>query len=206
MAQAEIPPASPALNGRLRYYDRNLESTVKSDLWKPDTIQGSAVTFTDRAFALATTVAIGISGTLYLAGGAVLTPNVPVTSITFISGGTAIVNPTNQWFCLVDQRTLAVLGKTTDDTNAAWANNSPKTLNLSSIYTPTVVQPVYLGIVIVAATVNSMRGIAPGGGSPNSLTPVLAGNSTAGLTDPASLGATAGAITAANGLPYAYAS
>lgn len=142
------------------------------------------------------------SGRLFLAGGAVLPAGVPVTSITFLSGNAAIATPTNQWFCLVDQN-LNVLAKTVDDTTGAWSTNAPKTLNLSSVYTPTVDTPVYLGIMIAATTVPDLR-CANASNVPYQQAPIVCGGSTTGLTNPASLGATAGAITAANANPYAW--
>jgi len=96
-----------------------------------------------------------------------------------------------------------VIAKTVDDTTTAWSTNAPKTLNLSATYTPTVDTPVYLGIMIAAGTMPDLR-CANASNVPYQQAPIVCGNSTTGLTNPASLGATAGAITAANANPYAW--
>lgn len=144
------------------------------------------------------------SGRLTLAGGVVLPRSRLISSITFVAAGTGAGTPTNQWFCLVDQ-SLNVLAKTVDDTTTAWAANAAKTLSIAGGYTPATDKAVYLGIVVAAATVPTLTQISiatPVGG----LTPMIAATSTTGLTNPASLGATAGALTALAGLPYAYVS
>jgi hypothetical protein len=104
----------------------------------------------------------------------------------------------------VDQ-SLNVLAKTADDTTTAWNLNTTKTLAISGGYTPTTDLPVYLGIMVAATTVPTLVqvGISTVIGG---LTPMIAATSTTGLTTPASLGATAGALTALNGLAYAYVS
>lgn len=128
-----------------------------------------------------------------------------ISSITFVSAGQAAVTPTNQWFCLVDQ-SLNVLAKTADDTSTAWSTNAPKTLAISGGYTPTTDLAVYLGIVVAAGTVPTL--IAVGVSTTvGGLTPMISATSTTGLTNPASLGATAGALTVlSGGLAYAYVS
>lgn len=133
------------------------------------------------------------TGTLVLMGGIVIPNGVPVASISFISSTTALSVGTHQWFCLVD-RSLNVLRKTTNDTSTAWAANTVKTLNLSSSYTPSSDIEVYLGIVQVATTPATVWGVT-GSGTVNTVGGAIAGRSTAGLTDPASLGATAAALS-----------
>lgn len=141
-----------------------------------------------------------LSGRLHLAGCFVLPAGVPINNITFQSATTAAGTPLNQWFCLVDQA-MNVLGKTADDTTAAWNANTRKTLPLSATYTPTNEIAVYAGILVVATTVptivavNALGNVLAGA-------PVIAGTSTTGLTTPASLGATATAITAGTQLPW----
>lgn len=143
------------------------------------------------------------SGTLRLSGGIVIPNGKTVTSISVRSSSTALVTGSNQWFCLVRRSDLAVLGKTTDDTTAAWGTNTVKTLNLSTPYTATADVAVYLGVLIVAVTMPTLNM------GPNVIAAppiVYAGNSTAALTNPASLGATAAALTAVNGPVYGYIS
>jgi hypothetical protein len=144
------------------------------------------------------------SAQLFLAGGCVLPNRVQISSMTFVSGATAAVTPTNQWACLVDTG-LNVLAKSADRTTEAWGALAAKTFTLSSPYTPTVDTPVYVGLVVVAATVNNLRGHA-NSGTIIGLSPSLGGGSTTALTTPASLGATVTAPTAGNGVPYTYLS
>lgn len=144
------------------------------------------------------------SGLLRLSGGIVIPAGEQITSITFITSGAA-TTPSNQWFCLVKASNLSVLAKTVDDTTTAWGASTAKTLALSPAYTASADEAVYLGVVVVAAgmptilsqTVSSIAG----GVAPN-----IGGNSTTGLTTPASLGATAGAITATGAILYGYCS
>lgn len=137
--------------------------------------------------------AVLTSGTLRLSGMCVLPKDRVVASITIPSGSTAAVTPTNQWFCLVRVNDLAVLRKTTDDTTTAWGAGSNKTLSLSSSYTPAGDELVYLGVLVVAGTVPTIVGWSINQ-SVTFIAPITCGNSTTGLTTPASLGATAAVI------------
>lgn len=150
--------------------------------------------------------AVLTSGTLRLGGMCVLPKDRAVASITIPSGSTAATTPTNQWFCLVRVSDLAVLRKTADDTTVAWAASVNKTLSLSSTYTPTDDELVYLGILVVAATVPTILGWSINQ-SVTFIAPITCGNSTTGLTTPASLGGTAAAIGASAPLShYGYVS
>ncbi len=150
-------------------------------------------------------MALLTSGTLWLVALSPLPGGQAINNVTFVSGTTPAGTPTNQWACLVDQA-LNVLRKSADQTSGAWAANTAKTFALSSAYTPADDIAVYAGLVVVAATPPSLQGrdiIAGAGVGP--IAPKLAGSSTAGLTDPASLGATAAALGGnPNQLPYAY--
>jgi hypothetical protein len=122
---------------------------------------------------------------------------VPVSSISFWTT-VGVVNPTNQWFCLVRESDNAVLAKTTDDLTTAWAIATAKTLSFATPYVPTADAAVWLGIVVAAATAPTIpcATLAPH----SSLEPGhWACNADAGLTTPASLGATVtpGAATVA---------
>lgn len=141
------------------------------------------------------------SGTLYVVGGMILPAGQKISNITFFSGSTALATGTHQWFCLLDQN-LKVLRKTADDTNKAWEANSEKTLALSSTYIPELDMPVYVGILVTAITVPTLRGAFFSTVVALAKSPVFAGKSTTGLTTPASLGETAGAITWNERLPY----
>lgn len=145
-----------------------------------------------------------VSGRLTLAGGIVLPANRTISQISFLSAGTAAVTPTNQWFCLVDQ-SLNVLAKTADATTAAWGADALRSFSISGGYTPVVDIPVYLGIVVVAGTVPTLRQVGITSLATGKV-PILAATADTGLTNPASLGATTGALTALPNLAFAYVS
>jgi hypothetical protein len=146
------------------------------------------------------------TGRLHLCGGAVIPGGATCSNITFVSATTALAAGTNQWFCLVNAATLAVLAKTADDTSTAWSANTAKTLALSATYTPAESVAVYIGIMVAAGTVPTLlsASTASANGAVASIAPIIAGSSTTGLTTPASLGATAGAISGTNINAYAY--
>lgn len=116
-----------------------------------------------------------------------------ISNISFYSGTTAAATLTNQWFSIysLDRVPLAT---TADDTTAAWAANTKKTLALSTPWRPTTSGLYYVGIVVVAGTMPSLYGQASAAlifGE----TPILAGQSTTGLTNPASAPNPAAALT-----------
>jgi hypothetical protein len=147
------------------------------------------------------------SGRLFLVGGqsAILPAFRTVNNVTFVCGTVAPGTPTNQWFAIVRRNDLAVLARTVDDTTTAWATSTPKTLAITGGYRPVKDEEVYLGLVVVAATMPNLRGYGSAVGV-TQIAPILAGNSTTALTNPASLGATAAALTANGSMPFAYAS
>jgi hypothetical protein len=114
-----------------------------------------------------------------------------VSKITFYSGSTGTVTPTNQWFGLWSS-TLSQLGVTNDDTTTAWAANTEKQLTLASPYTVTADGLFYLSCMVTAATVPTIYGIT-GDASTSGLAPAVAGKDTThtGLTTPGSAPATA---------------
>lgn len=136
------------------------------------------------------------SGTLYLAGGAVVPAEATVTKIGFCSGSTAADTPLNQWFCLVDAATLNVLAKTVDDEDAAWAADTVKELaiTLTPYREGAVDRAVYIGICVVATDPPDLVGLSTHV-ELATLPPITAGDSDAALTDPSTLGATATAPT-----------
>jgi hypothetical protein len=205
------PPALSALPyGKNRIKPSDLASATKARAalgldtsarrWTPT---AAVLTNVDRAnAATGNNAGLLTSGRLQLAGGLVIPAGQTITTVSFMSGTQAAVTPTNQWACLVGiDRTVLV--KSADVTTAAWAANTVKTFTLATPYTPTVDTPVYAGLVVAAGTVPDLRGL-------NSSTvimelpPILTGYSTTGLTNPASLGATAAAITAAAANPFCY--
>ncbi len=126
-----------------------------------------------------------------------------VNSITFVSGGTAATSPTNQWFVLLDE-TLTILGKTVDDTTAAWAASSAKTLALSTPYVATRTITPRLGIMVAAVTPPTLVGAAVSSAA-NGIPPVAAAVYGSGYTTPASL-ASVGTGTTSGSMPYGYCS
>lgn len=135
-----------------------------------------------------------LSGRLSLVMGVVLPDGFVINGVAFSSGATAGVTLTNQWFVVTD---LArnVLAKTVDDGAAAWAGNTLKELAVTAPVTVVGDTPVYIGLVVAAATVPSIVSTAAVTLSLPTKPPIAWGTSTTGLTNPASLGSVAAAIT-----------
>lgn len=133
-----------------------------------------------------------------------LTAGTVVTSITFISSGTALSAGTNQWFALFDggRNKLAI---TNDDTSTAWGSNTAKTLNLTSPYTILADGTYYVGINVTASTVPNLLGLI-GSSVLAAIPPIIQGTADSGLTNPASCPPTATALTATTTRPYWYIS
>lgn len=105
-----------------------------------------------------------------------------LTSISFFSATTAAGTPTNQLFGLYDNN-LNLLRSSNNDTTTAWAANTRKTLNLTSTFTTTYTGLYYLGIMVTATTVPTIKGYtALTGGQLRAAAPSLGGTSNTGLT------------------------
>lgn len=105
-----------------------------------------------------------------------------INSISFWSATTAAGTPTNQLFGLFDS-SYNLLRSSTNDTTTAWAANSRKTLSLTSSFTTTYSGLHYLGIMVTATTVPTLKGnTAKTGGQLNAGAPTMGGTSTTGLT------------------------
>lgn len=129
-----------------------------------------------------------------------------VANISFLSGSTALNTGTNQWFALFSaarvQRAISA-----DDTSTAWGANTVKTLAMTAAYTIPTSGLYYLGCMVKATiAVPTLAGVLVPNTTALNLPPIIAGNADAGLTNPASCPSTAGAITVAATVPYAYAS
>jgi hypothetical protein len=149
----------------------------------------------DRRLAATITITLQVSGRLNVLGSVFIPAGQPVSSITCVSGSTAMVGPTHQWFGLVRVSDLSILGTTVDDTSTAWATNATKTLAMSSTYTPAADTLAYVVLLITAGTMPTVTGY-PGSTILTGITPKLVGSSSkTGLTDPASF-TDAGTITA----------
>lgn len=128
-----------------------------------------------------------------------------VSNITFLSGSTALNTGTNQWFALYSSA-RALLGVTSDDGATAWAANATKTLALAVAYTVPSSGLYYLGIMVKATVaVPTLAGILVPNTTALNIPPIVGGNSTAALTNPASAPNPAAVITVSANVPYAYA-
>ena len=153
------------------------------------------------------------SGSLYLVP-LWIPKGIVISNIGFVSGGTAGASLTNWWFTLHNSSKVA-LARTADQTTAAWAANTAKSLAIAQTtagaatsYTTTYTGLHYLGVMIKATTVPSLV-------SEGSVADILAsvspgfGGTDAGLSTPPTVtsGAfTAGAFGTGSGvLLYAYA-
>jgi hypothetical protein len=105
-----------------------------------------------------------------------------VSSISFWSATTALATATNQLFGLYDS-SFNLLRQSVNDGATAWAANSRKTLALSSTFTTTYSGIYYLGIMVAATTVPTLKGnTAKTGGQLGAGAPSMGGTSTTGLT------------------------
>lgn len=151
------------------------------------------------------TLAALTSGQLFLVA-IPLTVGQVVNSISFLSGSTALNTGTNQWFALFSaarvQRAISA-----DDTSTAWAANAVKTLAMTTPYTITTNGLHYVGCMVKATiAVPTLSGVLVPNTTALNLAPIICGNADAGLTNPASCPATAGAITVAATLPFGFVS
>ena len=105
-----------------------------------------------------------------------------VSSISFWSATTALATATNQLFGLYNS-SFNLLRQSVNDGATAWAANSRKTLALSSTFTTTYSGIYYLGIMVAATTVPTLKGnTAKTGGQLGAGAPSMGGTSTTGLT------------------------
>ncbi len=118
-----------------------------------------------------------------------------VTSISALSGATAASVPTNYWFALYDTAaTPALLGQSADQTTAAWAADTVKTLALATAYTATATGVYYVALMVKATTVPSLICRVAGRAAANGA--LLTGYKVKGLTSGAALTTTAPATLA----------
>ncbi|QTU64211.1 right-handed parallel beta-helix repeat-containing protein [Streptomyces scabiei] len=138
------------------------------------------------------------SGTLYLVP-IWLPKGLVISNLSFVSGGTAMVTPTNWWFTLHNSAKVA-LARTADQLTAAWAANTVKTLAIAqatagaaSSYTTTYSGLHYLGIMVKATTPPNLVSEGSVADILASVSPGFGGTDTALSTPPT---VTAGAFTA----------
>ena len=126
-------------------------------------------------------VAALASGTLFMQA-IWLTAGQVLNWISFHSATTAAGTPTNQLFGIFDS-SRNLVATSANDTTTAWAANTLKTLKLTATYTVPTTGLYYLGILVTATTVPTLKG-------PTALTasqlhgaaPILNGSSSTGLT------------------------
>lgn len=123
-----------------------------------------------------------------------------ISNITLISATTAAVTPT-QYIAGLYSYALSKLAETANQTTAAWAANTMKTLALTTPYRVPTSGIYYIGFYMVAATIVKLKAAANRtGGQLGGEAPILGGTSTAGLTT--ALPATAAAITFGTNMLY----
>jgi len=120
------------------------------------------------------------SGTLFLSLMEVV-PGQIITNLSFFTGSTAAVTPTNWWVALY-KTDLTFLRQSADQLTAAIGANAAFTLALSSAYTVGSETALYTGIMVAAATVPTLRGSGMNVNAIASHSRIKCGNSTTGLT------------------------
>lgn len=103
-----------------------------------------------------------------------------INSISFFSATTAAGTPTNQIFAIYN-KVYQLQAQTANNTTTAWAANTIKTLALTAAWTVPVTDFYYLGIMVTATTVPTLKS-ASRGSALSAFFPHLGGNSTSGLT------------------------
>lgn len=148
-----------------------------------------------------------VSGTLYLQA-IWLQAGQTVSSITFMSGGTAATTPTHWWFALVDKN-YVLRGHTADQTTGAFAANTAFTKALVTPYVATYTGLHYVGIMMTATGMPTLTEAGINMINASVASPSAGGQSTAGLTTPGTDGTTVYATVtnnAAFAVMYAYVS
>lgn len=121
------------------------------------------------------------SGTLFMQA-IYLKAGQKITNLSFHSATTAAGTPTNGFMALYDAN-RNLLAQTANWTTEAWAANSIKTKALTAQYTVPSTGLYYVGLMVTATTVPTMKGLtAKTGGQLAGQAPILHGNSTTGLT------------------------
>jgi hypothetical protein len=126
-----------------------------------------------------------------------------VKFLTFLSGGTAAGTPTNWWFALYSPDGQTLLGQTADQTNTAWAANTPMKVALASPYTVPATGVYRAAVMVKATTVPTLAGDSVRAAASAAIVTgqtVLAQTSGTGLT--ATAPATIATPTAVGTVPY----
>lgn len=144
-------------------------------------ISGALAETFDRTLCDEVNTAVLSSGRL--SGQAIwLEAGMTISSISFFSATTGAGTPTNQLFGLFDS-SRNLLMSSVNNTTTAWAANSIKTLALTSTFTTTYSGLYYLGVMVTATTVPTLKGnTAKTGGQLQAAAPSMGGTSNTGLT------------------------
>lgn len=160
---------------------RNSSNNLTPILNNKFVISGSLYETFDRNMCDEVNTAVLLSGRLSLQ--AIYIPaGITLSSVSFYSATTALATGTNQLFGLFDNN-RNLLRSSNNDTSTAWAANSLKTLSLTSTFTTTYSGLYYLGIMVTATTVPTLKGnTAKTGGQLQGQAPSMGGTSNTGLT------------------------
>jgi len=156
-------------------------------------------------WAIAGSEALLVSGVLSL--GMLLVPaGQTLTHLGFRTGTTAGATMSDWWMVLANEA-LTVLGVTADQLTAAIPASASTSLAMTASYTVAgtagVLQPLYVGLMVNALTVPTLEGTAAG--AQLNASPAVTGSSGSSLTSPPSLGATLGALSSLASMPYFWA-
>lgn len=139
------------------------------------------------------------SGTLFLVA-VYLKAGTLVSNISVHSGTTAAGTPTNQFFALYGRK-LNLLAQSANDTTTAWAANTMKTLAMTTPYRVPVSDTYFIGIMVTATTVPTIKCLSQSAGQLSQQYPPNRGTGTTGLTtvlpDPSA------ALSSSNFVPWA---
>jgi hypothetical protein len=190
--------------GVWRHYDRNgaeYTGAASPDVYSSGMgIAGTVAETINRMLVSEANLSALTSGTLHLTA-IYLRAGQVCTSISYCSATTAANAPTNQFFALYDNN-RALLANTANATSTAWGSNTIATRALTSAFTVTYTGLHYVGIMVTATTVPTLKGlVAKTANQLASTAPALHGNSTTALTT--TLPNPAAAITGGNNAVWA---
>lgn len=124
---------------------------------------------------------VAASGTLFLQA-IYLKAGTLVSNISMCSATTAAGTPTNYFFALYSS-SRALLAQSANQTTTAWAANTYKTLAMTTPYRVPTSGIYYIGFMMTATTVATLKGgTAKTGGQLAATAPALNGASSTGLT------------------------
>ena len=176
-------------------------SSMPNDYLYATGITGTIAETLPRILCSEANLSILTSGTLHLVA-IFLRAGQKINNISFFSATTASGTPTNGFFALFDSSARSLLAQTANFTTEAWTANSIKTKPTTATYTVPSTGLYYVGIMITATTVPTLKGLTTKAGSQLAGTaPILHGQSTAGLTT--SLPNPAGAISVSTSAVWA---